>query len=126
MVVYNINIIFMLMSFPQVLSRITSHCGHPVEDKTKIRQVQRELLSLFSSVTIFFFHQDTEDARDSTLRWSRWRADPLARSSWSWSASPTLPPSPVITLGQFCSCFLWLFRAFRHCTYTAERNSRFV
>ena len=108
MVVYNINIMIMLMSFPQVLSRITSHCSHPVEDKTKIRQVKRELLSSFSSVSINFSFPDTGDARDSTSRWSRWRADPSARSSWSWSASPTLPPSPVITPGQFCSGFILL------------------
>ena len=114
MVVYNINIMFMLMSFPQVLSRITSHRGHPVEDKTKIRQVKRELLSSFSSVSINFSFPDTGDARDSTSRWSRWRADPSVRSWWSWSASPTLPPSPVITPGQTCSRFLEIFfQAFR-------------
>ena len=41
---YKINIVFMLILFHQVLSCITSHCGHSVEDKTKIRQVKRKTI----------------------------------------------------------------------------------
>ena len=47
---------------------------------------------------------DTGGARDSTSRWSRWRAGPSARSWSSWSGCRTPRKSPATTQGQE-SCY---------------------
>ena len=113
MVVYNINIMFMLMSFPQVLSRITSHCGHPVEDKTKIRQVQRELLSLFSSVSIFFFSSRYRRRQRLYVEMEQMASRPFGQVLVELERFPdTSSESSHHSRSVLLPDFLWLFRAF--------------
>lgn len=70
-------------------------CGRSNKNTTGLKRNLNSYVSINPSII-----PGTGDARDSTSRWSRWRADPSARSWWSLSACPTPPPSPVITPGQ--------------------------
>ena len=111
MVVYNINIMFMLMSFPQVLSRITSHCGHPVEDKTKIRQVQKRETSFFSSIRIILSRYRRRQRL--YVEMEQMASRPFGQVLVELERFPdTSSESSHHSRSVLLPDFLWLFRAF--------------